>query len=61
MDADRGLKVPEVAALKDVDNRTVYRWIREGHLKATRIGPRLIRVMPEDLADLDRPANGDRS
>jgi excisionase family DNA binding protein len=61
MDADRGLKVPEVAALKAVDNRTVYRWIREGHLKATRIGPRLIRVMPEDLADLDRPANGDRS
>jgi len=57
-DAGRGLKVPQVAVLEDVDTRTVYRWIRQGHLKATRIGPRMLRVMPEDLADLRRPANG---
>lgn len=41
------LTVPEVAEWARVHPKTVYRWIREGKLKAIQFGPRTFRV-PED-------------
>ena len=39
-----------------VNPRTIYKWIREGYLPATRIGPKLIRISQADLDKLPRPA-----
>lgn len=43
---------PEQAAVEvGVTRRTIDRWIRSGHLKAYRVGPKLIRI---PAAELDR-------
>jgi len=39
----------QVAELLQVNVRTVQRWIREGRMVATRIGPTLMRVSSDDL------------
>ena len=39
------------AAYADVSTRTIYRWIADGHLRAYRVGPRLLKI---DLMDLER-------
>jgi excisionase family DNA binding protein len=43
--------VDETAAMLGVSKRSVYRWIRNGHLPTKRIGPsgRLIRITAEAL------------
>lgn len=44
--------VASVARQVDVSEQTVRRWIREGKLKAYRVGPRRLRVDPESLAQM---------
>lgn len=44
-----------VAARFDVTPRTVSRWIKTGVLPAVRVGPRLVRIRPEDVEALCRP------
>ncbi|MFB2769796.1 helix-turn-helix domain-containing protein [Pelatocladus sp. BLCC-F211] len=43
------LTTREVAEHLRVHQRTVQRWISLGHLKATKVGPRVWRVRREDL------------
>jgi excisionase family DNA binding protein len=45
--------VAETAAILNVSQKTVFEWIKNGDLAATRLGPgqRLIRVCCKDLED----------
>jgi excisionase family DNA binding protein len=45
--------VAETAAILDVSQKTVFEWIRNGNLAATRLGPgqRLIRIRCADIED----------
>lgn len=42
----------EVANILGIDRRTIYRWLEEGKVKATRVGKRFWRVTAEDLQEL---------
>lgn len=44
MTHDRTLTLAEAAELLRVSPRTARRYIESGHLQASRLGPRLIRV-----------------
>ncbi len=44
------LRVSEVASLLDVDDSTVYRWVRQNEIPALRVGSR-VRFDPGTLAD----------
>ncbi|MCC8927138.1 helix-turn-helix domain-containing protein [Rhodococcus sp. I2R] len=43
------LSIQDVAELTGADDTTVRRWIATGVLKASRIGPRLVRIRRDDL------------
>lgn len=43
------LKPTDVARRLNVNRATVTRWIRQGKLKATRLGEKLYRISEEDL------------
>ncbi|MEQ8542029.1 MAG: helix-turn-helix domain-containing protein [Coleofasciculus sp. D1-CHI-01] len=43
------LTTAEVAQRLRVHQRTVQRWISSGRLPATKVGPRIWRISPEDL------------
>lgn len=43
--------IQQIAELYGVDPRTVRRWIASGRIDAVRVGPRLIRLDPDDVAD----------
>src|SRR4051794_20853986 len=49
------LTVTEAAALVRVAPSTVRRWIREGNLRAYRLGPRRVGLKREDLAAVVAP------
>lgn len=46
---DNILTIQEVAKVLKVSNRTVYRWIDSGDLKAAKIGRKTYRVFESDL------------
>lgn len=48
------LTLQEVAAIKRCSLKSIRRRVADGTLPAYRLGPRLIRVKPEDLDRLDR-------
>lgn len=50
-------KIPlaDAAELANVSTRTLRRRIQDGTLRATRLGPRLIFIDPEDLDAAFRP------
>ena len=49
-DADELLTVSDVARRLNVEEETVRRWIRNGAMKAKRVGPsRLIRITRAEL------------
>ena len=49
-DDEELLTVNDVARLLTVDPQTVYRWIRNGAMRAKRVGPaRLVRVTRSEL------------
>ena len=45
---DKLLSVEEAAKILGVNEQTVRRWVREGRIKASKVG-RLIRIKEEDL------------
>ena len=45
----------ETARYLGVPSPTVYRWIREGRLAATRVSPRRLRISRDDADALDMP------
>ena len=47
--------IAEAADYYNVQQATIRRWIAEGHLPATRIGRRIIRISRADLETLGRP------
>jgi excisionase family DNA binding protein len=48
------LTIRQAAEHFGVDPRTIRRWISAGVLPARRVGPRVIRVNPDDLGDVGR-------
>lgn len=48
------LTIKEAAADLGVATKTIRRWISQGLLPAERVGPRLIRIRPDDLEALGR-------
>jgi excisionase family DNA binding protein len=52
--------IADAAYYLGVDARTVRRYIAEGRLTASRIGPRLLRVQRDSLLALARPLGGGR-
>ncbi len=46
------LRVQEVARLLNVSKWTIYRWIEEGRLRATKIGGSSLRVFQASVEDL---------
>ena len=49
------LTLSEAARRYGMSARTLRRWVASGRLPAWRVGPRLIRVAPADVATLARP------
>lgn len=49
------LTLDDVALECNVSTRTVRRWIASGHLKATRLPTRTLRIDPADLDAMGRP------
>lgn len=48
------ITIAETAKRLGISTRTVERWIKQGRLKAIRLGPRLVRVKyidPEQMGD----------
>lgn len=41
--------ISETAEKLGVSTKTVRQWIRSGHLRAVRLGPRVVRVVPGDV------------
>jgi len=54
----RLISLTQAAESLDVNPRTIRRWIAAGRLPAYRVGPRLVKVDPADLAALVRPCGG---
>ena len=46
------LRVTEAAAVLNVSRWTVYRWVEEGKLSATKIGKQSLRVMGNSVDKL---------
>ena len=46
---DKLLTIHEVADSLRIHQKTLYRWIKEGKVKVVHIGPRTIRISPEEL------------
>lgn len=47
--------VQQAAAHYNVSSRTIRRWIAEGRLRATRVGPKLLRVDLDNTGRLEQP------
>ena len=54
MSLPRDLSIQEAAHARGVTTKTVRRWIAQGLVPAYRVGPKLIRIRPDDLENLDR-------
>jgi excisionase family DNA binding protein len=50
----RKMSVAEAADYHNCSEKTIRRAIRDGRLRAYRVGPRLIRIDPRDLDRLAR-------
>ncbi len=50
------LTVPEAAERLKVSGVTVSRWIKQGRLRALKVGPRAVRIREEDLDRIMAPA-----
>lgn len=52
------LTVAQAAAEANVTAGTIRNWIARGHLRASRLGTRTLRIRREDLNDLFKPCTG---
>lgn len=48
----RLLKPKEVATILGVSKWTIYRWVEEGRLKATKVGPGCLRIFSDSVEAL---------
>ncbi len=48
----RLLRPEEAANFFSVSKWTIYRWIEEGRLKATKVGPGCLRIFSESIEEL---------
>ncbi|MBI5749787.1 MAG: helix-turn-helix domain-containing protein [Nitrospinae bacterium] len=48
----RLLRPEEAANFLSVSKWTIYRWIEEGRLKATKVGPGCLRIFSESIEEL---------
>ena len=55
----RWVSVAEAATHARVSPRTMRRWVHEGRLRATRVGPRRIEIDLNELDKLRRPIGGE--
>lgn len=55
MTPEHMISVAEAARRAGVHPRTMRRWVAEGKITGYRIGPRLLRVNPADVAHLLTP------
>jgi excisionase family DNA binding protein len=46
------LRPDEAASFLGVSKWTIYRWIEDGRIKATKVGPGCLRIFPESIEDL---------
>lgn len=46
------LKVDEVAKRLNVSEWTIYRWVEEGRLRATKLGPGVLRIFGDSVEEL---------
>jgi excisionase family DNA binding protein len=46
---EKFLTTNEIAEILRVHQRTVQRWISSNRLKATKVGPKILRVRKQDL------------
>ena len=49
------LSIREAAERLDVSERTIRNWISSSHLRAQRVGPRLIRIPASELDRVGTP------
>lgn len=52
------VSVREAARLLEVSHTTIHNWIEAGHLAATRIGPKIIRI---EMSEIERLKTTDQS
>ncbi len=45
----RLLRPDEVAAFLSVSKWTIYRWVEEGRLRATKVGPGCLRIFSDSV------------
>ncbi len=48
----RLLRAEEAATFLGVSKWTIYRWIEDGRLRATKVGPGCLRIFSESIEDL---------
>jgi excisionase family DNA binding protein len=53
------LTTSEIAEILRVHQRTVQRWISSNRLKATKVGPKILRVRRQDLEEFLDSQNQD--
>ncbi len=53
--SSKPLTIPQTAEYLQCSNDTVRRMISRGELKASRFGPRMIRIDPLDLEKVRKP------
>ncbi len=46
------LRPDEAATLLSVSKWTIYRWVDEGKLKATKLGPGCLRIFSDSITEL---------
>ena len=56
---DEFLTTNEIAEILRVHQRTVQRWISANRLKATKVGPKILRVRRQDLDEFLESQNKD--
>jgi excisionase family DNA binding protein len=55
------VRVDEAAAFLSVSRWTIYRWVDEGRLRATKIGKGSLRIFHESIVGLVHESQVDRS
>jgi excisionase family DNA binding protein len=50
----KNLTIHQAAEYVGVNPRTIRRWISQGQLPASRVGPRLVRIKADDLEGIVR-------
>jgi excisionase family DNA binding protein len=50
--------IKQAAEFHQVDEKTIRRWIQQGHIRAHRVGPRLLRLDRDSVINVGRRIDG---